>query len=398
MKENNSISHEGTIKMDAYNTYYLRTADHYRLVKWILLLLFTVYLIFMMLLYRESITRENFAYLLRDFNVSAVADGGFASVVYEERQNMIFSEYKGELVVAGMSDIAFYNGTGAVSLKDTTDCRMPVLRSGDKYLLIYDEGGTSYALYTSIARVKNDNTDSAIQTADVSDSGVYAIVTRSREAQYVITLYSASFREIAKYYRDNYVIDVAVSPDGEQFAVLSTSHAESKLYGTLTLSAVGSDSVIDIPLGECMPLQASYLSDGTLAVIAENAVRLYDRNGTEKSVFNLTATTLSFMDVSDSRVALVCREDTLGLKSRVVVIASDGTLVADAAFDEKILNVTASDGETCAYVSTRDTVYTLAPTGEKQPLATYSGKLISLCEIADTPVFCFASGAHAAAQ
>ncbi len=382
---------------DAYNIYYLRVADRYRLFKWLLLLLFTVYLLFMMLLHRESITQENFAYLLRDFNVSAVADGGFASVVYEERQNMTFASFKGELAVASMSEIALYNGMGTASLKDSTDCRNPVLDAGDKYLLLYDEGGTSYALYTAIACVKQGKTESIIQTAAISDSGTYAITTRSRESKYTVSLYSASFREIARYYRDTYVTDVSLNANGDQLAILSTSQDQSVLHGTLTLCMVGSDSVVDIPLGSHLPLKASYLADGTLAVILEDGVRFFNADGTQRAIFSFSSVSLSSMHISDTKVAVACREDTLGTQSRVYVLGSDGTLLADIPFEQKILSVMASDEKTHVYVCTQDAVWTASETNGKAILASYSGKLVSLCEIGGAPIFCFASGAQSAA-
>ena len=59
----------------AYNKYYMRVSARYGVAKWITLLLFTVYLLGMLVWGRNSITYENFLYLLRDFNLSSASSG-----------------------------------------------------------------------------------------------------------------------------------------------------------------------------------------------------------------------------------------------------------------------------------------------------------------------------------
>ncbi len=385
-----------TITPDRYNTYYMRVAQKYRVAKWVLLLVFTLYLILTLTINRENITHENLMYLLRDFNVSAASDGGFTSVVYEERQNRSFSSFKGELVVAGVSEISFYNAAGARTLYETTACVSPVVEVGEKYLLLYDAGGTAYSIYTTLAAVSFGETESPIQCAAMSDSGVYAIASRAQDSKYTVTLYSDSFREIARYYRDTYVTDIAVSKSGEQLAILSVVSAHSSLDGVLTLCKAGTTDTMDIPLGKTLPLCVSYLSDGTLAVVTDGGVHLYDRDGTEKSVFSFDDTMLTAMDFSASRVVVACREDTLGSTSRIYVISSDGTVLSETATSEKITAVYASDGVRTAYVSDQNSVWYTDASGALTKMASYTGNLLSLCEIGGVPVFCFSSGAQTA--
>ncbi len=385
-----------SIRTDAYNTYYMRVAERYRLAKWLLLLAFTVFLVFSMIVNRDSLTHENLRYLLRDFNVSTAADGGFSSVVYEEKQNRTFADFKGELVTAGVCEISFYNPAGVRTLHESTPCVSPVLESGGKYLLLYDEGGTSYSVYTTLASVSSGQTEGAIQCAAMSDSGVYAIVSRSQESKYVVTLYSDSFRLIARYYRDTYVTDVALSPDGKQLAILSALSDHSSLCGLLTLCTVGTDSTQDISLGESLPLMASYLRDGTLSVVSDDGVHLYAEDGGEKSAFDFDAMTLVAMDVSDTRTAVLCSTDTLGTSLRAYVFDSTGTVISETVMSEKVSRIFASDGENTAYLCTRNAVWSISTEGSTDSYATYTGNLLSVCEIAETPVFCFPSGAQTA--
>ncbi len=392
----NPIERADAARKNAYNTYYMRVSAWYRNGKWLLLLLFTVYLALMMLSYRESMTYENLLYLLRDFNVTSSVEGGFSSIVYEEQPNMAFASYKGELVVAGSSEILFYDGKGGVTLRDTSECQSPVLESGDKYLLVYDEGGTSYALYTAIACVMRGNTDSSIQNGVVSDAGFFAIATRSQESKYFVTVYAPSLRKIASYYRDTYVTGIALSPAGEYLAIFGISSENASLSGVVTLCKIGSEETVDITLSHSIPLSASFLQDGTLAVVTDNAVFFYDSAGHEKTAVPFSPMTLSHMHFSDTRVAVVCSEDILGTSNQVFVLDSDGNIVADTERKDKILSVTASDGKIAAYVQGQDTVLYLTPNGGQSYLASCTGNLMKICEVSGFPVFCFPTGAQAA--
>lgn len=392
----NEVQRQDAGGKDAYNTYYMRVALWYRNGKWILLLLFTLYLTLMMLSYRESMTYENVLYLLRDFNVSSSADGGFSSVVYEEQPNMTFASYKGELVVAGSSEIVFFDGNGGATLRDASECQKPILESGDKYLLVYDEGGSSYALYTAIARVMRGSTDSPIQSGAVSDTGMFAIASRSHESKYLVTLYSPSLRQIASYYRDNYVTGVTLSSDGEYLAIFGISGEDASMDGVVTLCSTASAETVDVALPGRIPLSASFLNGDTLAVVTDSAVCFFDTSGREKSIFPFSSLTLTHMHFTDTRVAVACSEDVLGTSSRVFVLDSDGNTVAESVRSEKILSVTASDGPYAAYVQGQDSLLYLAPNAEESTTASLSGNLLKICEISALPVFCFPTEAQTA--
>jgi len=73
---------------ETYNKYYLHVSGVYRAAKWGALLLFTLFLVLMLVLQRDNITYENFRYLLRDLNLSSSVDGAYASLVFDEFQRI----------------------------------------------------------------------------------------------------------------------------------------------------------------------------------------------------------------------------------------------------------------------------------------------------------------------
>ena len=395
MSKQNLLPQTDAGRREEYNKYYMHVSSMYRIGKWVLLLLFALYLTVMLIVCRDSITYENFLYLTRNLQMPAHSEGSFSSVVYEEQQNMSFAAFKGELAVAGSSQISFYDSEGTLRLQDSTDCIRPILLSGNKYLMMYDEGGTSYSLYTTIGRVWRTNAENSIQCAAINDQGVHAIAVRSQDSKYCVALYDSSFRELAKYYRDTYVTGLALQSDGELLAILSIATEGSSLQGAVTIGRVGADMTKDVSLGDQIPLAASFMQNGTLAIITDGAVLLLDAEGALKCSVPLSAALLSYMSFSNTCIVVACSENTLGTLSRVLIISEDGTIVGERAVSGKISSVTAADGLAAAYIQSRQEVFALSKTGELTAEMTYTGNLLDLCIVDGRVVFCFAAGAQA---
>ena len=369
------------------NPYYLHVAGVYRVMKWGLLFVFTLYLVCMLLWQRESITYDNLLYLIRDLNLSSDAGDGFTAVEYEEQQNMLFGEFQNHLALVGSSGIRLYDGAGNCVMSDPLSYKNPVLETGDKYMLLYDAGGTEYALFTTLACVLRGSTEHTLQYASVSDSGACCTVTRSDETKYKITLYNAAFMEIAGYYVDSYVIAAAVHPDGKKVAALTVAASEWTLSSSAILYSSASRESVQVSLGSSLPVSARYLKNGTLVVVCDDCVVYLSESGEVIARISLGASVLSCCSVSDNKAALVCRENVLGSTSRILVLDSMGKTLVDETRTGKVSFVTASSGENAAYVAFGDRVELLSVLEQKS--VPYTGHLRTIREVNGCPVLCF---------
>ncbi len=389
--EKTLIRHTGE-KKEARNSYYLHIANVYRLLKWGMLLLFTLYLVCMLIWQRENITYDNLLYLIRDLNLSTDTEGDFGAVSYDEQQNMLFGEFQNNLAVAGSSGIRLYDGAGNCVLSDALSYKNSVLETGDKYMLLYDAGGNEYALFTSLACVLQGKTEHTLQHAAVSDSGAYCTVTRSDETKYKITLYNAAFLEIAAYYLDSYVIAAAVHPEGKSVAVLTITSSDWSIQSAVSFYSAFSRETKSVSLGNSLPASAHYLKNGTLVVVCDDCIVYLGENGEEIARIPLGASALSYCSVSDNKTAVVCRENVLGSTSRILVLDSAGKTLFDETRSGKVSSVTASSGENAAYIVYSDSVEIVSVLECK--MYPYTGHLQALREIAGCPVLCFAAGAQ----
>lgn len=376
---------------NAYNRYYMHVSSRFCAAKWITLLLFTVYLVGMLAVGRNSITHENFLYLMRDFNISSSASGAFTSVVYEEQQNMSFSVFKNTLAVAGSSGVRLYDAAGNSVFRDPVSYKTPVLLTGAKYMLLYDEGGREYSLLTTLARVSGGTMEGNILSASISDGGQYAIVSSSSESKYVIDVFNASFKNVERIYRDSYITGVALDEKGENIAILSAHPDNWTLASEISFLHIGTEDSYTVSLGDRLPIYCRYMSGGNLAVVCDNSVMILSADGQTIADISLSPMALSQFDVSGRLITVACSENVLGNTNRILVYNAAGSVVMDTVMDGKISDITASDMVDGIYVSLENTVKYI--TADDVQSAQFVGSLLHVCEIDGRAVLCFPGNA-----
>jgi len=303
---------------------------------------------------------------------------------------MNFSVYKNGLAASGSGGLRLYDSAGTCVLTDSVSFKKPEMVAGEKYILLYNAGGDEYSLFTALTCVKRGKAGGAIQCADMSDSGRYLIVTRSDETKYEITLYSPAFTQIARYYRDAYVTDAVLSPDGERAAVLALQYSKWSLQGCMTLYSANSAETVTVDLGKSFPLSARYLSSGNIAVVCDDRIVYVNDAGAVLSEYRLSSMTLSSFSISQNKVALVCRENVLGTSGRVIVLDSAGNVLCNEERDDKITAVKASGGRAAAYIIYGSTVEILSLDGTRM----YACRdiVLDVLEIGEQTIVCFSAG------
>lgn len=377
----------------AYNRYYMTVSSRYCAAKWITLLVFTVYLVGMLVAGRSSITYENFLYLMRDFNLSSSAHGGYSSIVYEEQQNMSFSVYKNALAVAGASGVRLFDASGNTVLKDTVAYKTPVLLTGDKYMILYDEGGREFSILTTLARVSGGTAEGDILCCAVGDNGTYAVAHRNPEAKFAVDIYDSSFRHVERIFRESYVTGLALDKSGDYVAVLTSRFDNWNVSSEVSILRVGEEEMRSVSLGSRLPIFCRYLKNGNLAIVCDTAVVILSENGSTVTDIPLGSMTLAKFHVSDHLIALVCSENVLGNENRIVVYNAVGNAMFTSVLDGKISGVIASDVYDCVYIS-RDSSIERISADEKQDVQ-FSGNMIQVCEINGRVLLCFPGSAFA---
>lgn len=263
-----------------YNEYYLRVSNRYRTLKFISLALLVIYLIAMLLIYRSNITYENLVYLMKDLDTDVDATSViFPDIKFDESSKLSGAIFKGRFAAATTGSLTLYNTAGAAEREFKIAMENPKVLAGDKYVMVYDVGGSSYSICTPIVQTRSKQTEYPLQGACLSDSGAYALITRARENRYVVTIYDGNFREVSKIYKDKYVMDASLSPDGRRFAIVSCEVDGTGVTCEVMSGSADSENALVVNVADAMPLSVGHFDSGAFYVVCDGAVLFFSERG-----------------------------------------------------------------------------------------------------------------------
>ncbi len=330
------------------NPYYLKVAKRYRTAKLLSLAALILYLISMLVMHRAQITYENLVYLAKDLDTDVEAeDALFEEIKYDESRKMSAAMYKGRLALATTTSFTLYNSTGAIERTFKISMENPKVVSGDKYVLVYDVGGTTYSLYTTILCAHSGQTQYTLQGAAVSDSGSYALITRARENRYNVTIYDSNFRELTKIFKDKYVMDVALSSDGTGYAVASCEMAGTSAVTEIMSGRYDSESTSVATVDDSLPFEVSFFSDGSFCAVGDNAIAFFGGDGEKISERRFDGYGVTGVSFSSGAVMITESRNVVDTKNSVTVFSRDGSEVLTASVYAKIS--ACALGDTAAY-------------------------------------------------
>ncbi len=381
------------------NRYYLKVAKTYKICGVALLLVLVLFLIFVTMFFSDYVTYENMRYLAKDFGAMMLSeDVGFTNIVYNGVDNMKFVSFKNGLAAVSSDKYLYFDATGIRLIEEDSGCTDPILVPAEKYLLLYDLGGTSYSVYNQLTRIISRESDNKIITGDMSDSGAYILVTRSRETKYVVEVYNSAFNHSMSIYKENYVLDAAISPDGTHIIICSAAPSDTDFDCEVSVCLAGvSENLTTLTYPHTMPLDV-YASNEGFVMLCDTALYFFDYNGNLQSTVSMAGTSLRYADTNDNASVLVGSVNALGMENRVIVTDSSGEILLDTVINNRITGVEASENleEALAYVQVPDGIVQITPDGAENLYTPDGSDVIEVVPVTNGAIICTKTGAYMA--
>ena len=351
--------------MKIQNKAYYRVAGGLKTARYVSLLFLTVFLFCMYFIYSSEMTIDHFKYLLRnlEFNPNTVFSVG-ETVYVDSDNNNSFSGYKGGIAVLGSSKISLYDMTSSATLSEYHGYKSPAFEVSDKYMLVYDRGGSGFSVYGAFNKLESLETPSPVYIANVSDEGTYAVVCSSAEDEFYsnVYVYNSNFALVNKIMKYKYVTAIDLSENGKRLLISSVYIGENgDLKSEVTVMSVGSERVSDTLVVDGGVVYAcSFFDDGSFFLLTDDALRFYNKKGEyKKSVAHELK--MSFFAVSGRGVSLVY-EDT-GDQNKLISYDKSGEKTSSALFKGRVLDLIAD--EYTAYALTENEVIAATLSGGK---------------------------------
>lgn len=202
----------------------------------------------------------------------------------------------------------------------------PEMESDGGYILLYDSMGKDYTVRTLSGEKCSGVTENSIICADMSASGVFALVTNSETNNARLAVYSPDGGVLHKWKSVNYKIsDVAVSPSGQYIAVCGYSTGDGVLVTTVILQKVGiKRNLKEFKFENTLIADIEFDGNSKLVAVGDEFATFLSVKDDNNTIYDYNGRTLNSYDLSeDGDLALVFSEHSDGRNSSVVVIGAD---------------------------------------------------------------------------
>ncbi len=177
--------------------------------------------------------------------------------------------------VAYVSDVSFVtlNSTASEIANYQISYSTPVLKSSGNRFLTYGLGGTCFEVYDFDSKLYTGETDEDIYTGDISDNGIYCIVTEGNGYLTTLFVYDENNNRIYKYYfSEYYITSVALNSDGSGCVAAGiTSSDGAKTSGVYVLDFSSEDPESFYCIDDEAILDCKYLNNSKIALVGQTA-------------------------------------------------------------------------------------------------------------------------------
>ena len=338
----------------AGDVYYASVSARYKVAQRILVLLLVFFLLFSIFTNIREITYGNLFYFVRDFgNAVDIESTNYETLSYDVYQNQNFSLYRGGIAAVSPSNVSVFTATGRRTLKSRADFVIPYSVCSDKYVLVYDMSGNSFALYNSFSKVYTESFDYPITDAAISDSGVFAVLTRSSDYKSVVNVYNKSFKLIGRYSKNLYALDLSIDEKGERMAVLFYDVGDGRGRTTLRVYDISNrvsdkrdpdeDRILcEREIEYAFPISCSFNSGGGLSVITDSSILLLDGNLDPGDSIGYNAE-VSAVYTGENGAAVALGSGALNDRNRIIAFDGNGKLLYDETVRSSVREISVLD-------------------------------------------------------
>lgn len=310
------------------NPYYESISARLGILQVILYMSLFAFVILSILRNTELITYRNFYFFFKDLNVSFKTVDVFEtdSVSYTTSEEQAFTLYRNGLAVVGNNSVTVFTETGRQTVSESLSYKNPMADGSGKYLLVYEMGGTQYSLYNSFKRLYSGKTEYPIQKAVVSESGMYAIVSASKDYPSVVSLYNSHFSLINRYNKKGYVMDLDINAKGTQIAILTTA-SNGGIYDTELLlhKPKSKEDPVTLAIGNSLGVRCAYTASGGVGVLCTDGYS-YVKDARVQESFDFGERSILTVDLCLDGAAICLRDGSVSEQSELLVFDKNGKL------------------------------------------------------------------------
>lgn len=184
---------------------------------------------------------------------------------------------------------------------------------------------------------------------DVTDDGIYAIASRSKEYFGVVTIYNSAFKPLNKIQKNKYIASIDLTDDGKSILIASYYSSE-KGYTTelMTLKVDSNEPDLLFTVEDVMPYRVQWTGeDGSFLLCGSSGIKFFDSDGKIYNEYIFSGQNVIKYSVDASGAAIVTAADADATCSVLTLLDHTGKVTGSYTVDGQIQAVTLYGKNVC---------------------------------------------------
>lgn len=255
-----------------------------------------------------------------------------------------FEPYDDGYAVLTENGVFYIGSSGKTKAQQQLTFSSPSMEICRQRSILFDRGGSSYALFRGSEMYAKQSSPSAIIDAAVSKKENYVLAVRDENAKSILYGFNSSGKIIYQWNcPDGYISDAAVTPSGGKAAVTVLDAENAVLSSKVYILDFEYDSpYAELNFTDETVIGVKFISSSKLQVITDKKVYLVKGREPE-IVYEYGSASIAYCDMSyGSYTALVTDDYTKDDSYILTIFSKRGSLLSTAQLSGKVKGVSAS--------------------------------------------------------
>ena len=290
-------------------------------------------------------------------------NGQAEAFVYDGDITDTFASLDGDLLVCSKNSISLYSGSGTRYVSQSVSMENPVVDTNGTMAVVYDAGGSELYVLGQRQLVWEAEGLNSILAAHLNRSGQLTVVTQSGGYRGNVTIYGTDYNPIMSVNLSSaYVMDAALSDDGQTLSILSVGQDNGTFSSSLSLykmnTSASGDFVPDLTcsLGSNIIIATKHTSDAVWS-LGNSSLDITDHTGKTSSVDWSDRYLKRFTLDGDGFAVALLGLHRAGSQAELYAVDSSGTY-RTTEYNEQVLSIAAAGRYIAVLTGDRLDIYT----------------------------------------
>ena len=297
--------------------------------------------------FRDRLSLDNFKRWLH-YRALVLSDNGQAEAfAYDGSLEDTFAVLDGDLLVCSQNAISLYSGSGTQYVDLSVDMDNPVVDTNGSLAVIYDAGGSSLYVLGQREVIWSATDLTSILSAHLNQNGQLTVVSQTSGYKGSVTVYSTDYEPMMSVNLSSaYVMDAALSDDGQTLSILNVGQTDGVFNSTLSLYTLNTtdsgnfEPNLTSDLGSSVVLETRHTVSQVWSISDQN-LTLTDHEGNNAVIDWNDMHLKCYSLAGDGFAVALLAKYRAGSQGELWVVSSDGSHKS-LEIDQQVLSLSAA--------------------------------------------------------